>query len=207
MITKSLSVILFLAFTSLLFTCHRPNNNRSQPLVVKKTGTSEKSYDFAGDIKKAKQHIDSLTKDTNQLIVLVKVPGSNKLLPVKGDNYPEEIETTYNLFKDKEGKIIYVVEVPQSESGDWFIDYKSYFNSSGKLIAFTREANFFNSECVAEDSEPAHETLTKYYTLNDNNSKALKKSLCVFNYNYPYKIIKTLDNYLKVNRLENYKNH
>ncbi len=211
MITRNLSIIAVAFLTYLGVACNQPAKNQLKPKAVKKAEVHSKTEAF-DNVKLAKQHIDSLTKDTSGLIVLVKVPGKDKLVLVKGKNYPEQIETTYNLYKNKAGKIIYTVEVPFSESGDWFIVYKSYFDITGKLFAFTREANFFNSECTPEEGDVAHELLTKYYNkdfkvvdsvykLKDSKGKDLKKPNCAFNYNYPYKIAKTADEWLKANHL------
>lgn len=156
-----------------------------------------------------KKLIDSLAKDTNSLIVYAKVPNSLKLVVVKNGKFPDAVETSYNLLKDEDGKVIYIFESPYSESGDWDIAYRSYFNKDGQLFAFERKAGFFNSECT---DGAAHETLIKYYTkdfsvadsiysLTDDNKKPLEKSKCIFNYNYPYKVYPTVNTYLKANAI------
>src|SRR5690606_31196638 len=98
------------------------------------------------------------------------------------------------------GRFRYFVEIPFSDSGDWFIAYKSYYNIEGRLIAFQKETNFFNNECT---DEVAHEVSLKYYnsqfelidsvyTLTDSDKNPLKRSSCFFPYNYPFKIYRTV---------------
>jgi len=139
------------------------------------------------------------------LEVYAKVPNNKKLILVENGEFPEVVETSYNILKDKDGKVIYIFESPFSESGDWDIACRSYFNKEGQLFAYERKAGFFNSECTDDD---AHETLIKYYnkdfsvtdsiySLIDNNKKPLDKSKCIFNYDYPCKVYPTINSYLK----------
>lgn len=116
-----------------------------------------------------------------------------------------EVEAVFNIFKDKQGQIIYIAEMPKSPNDDWFIAYKSYFDKNGNLFAFQRQNNFFHSECT---KGAALENLVKYYnhkfevldsayTLTDSYKKELDKAGCKFPYNFPYKIYKTVDEYRK----------
>jgi hypothetical protein len=201
--TLPLAIILFIA--CLTSGCDTPIKNTSQ-----QTKPHKFSKNYISILKKEKQRIDRLAQDTGALLVMVKVPHNDTLLKVQGDNYPDEIETTFNLLKGKNGGIIYAVEIPFSESGDWFIAYKSYFDGAGKILAFEREANFFNSACAGEEGSAAHEKIIKYYdessgvidsvyTLYNDKKKPLKKSDCNFNYDYPYTIPTTLACFLAIN--------
>jgi hypothetical protein len=140
----------------------------------------------------------------------VKVPDSDKLVEVVHNKFPNEVETTYNFLKDNEGHIIFAGESPTSESGDWDIAYKSYFDKKGKLFAFERTAGFFNSGCTTND-DAAHEDLIKLYndkklasstyTLTDSKKRPLVKSKCVFNYNYPYTLLFDWESFKKANKI------
>ena len=44
-----------------------------------------------------------ITADKAKLIVLVQVEGQSELKRVWGENWPENIETTYNILKNKNG--------------------------------------------------------------------------------------------------------
>jgi len=164
-----------------------------------------------GRQKKDKRYIDNLLKDKSNVVVLAKIIGKDKLVKIINSKFPDEVETTFNLLIDNNSKKICALEVPFSESGDWFILYKSYFDDKGKLFAFERQANFFNSGCTKDESDAAHETLVKYYsngklidstyTLTDSKKRPLVKSKCVFNYDYPYTIIFDWDTYKKANKI------
>lgn len=166
------------------------------------------------ELLQEKTTIDSLAKNTTQLLVMVKVPNNKKLVTInKGDKFPEEIETTYNIIKDKAGRIIYTVEIPYSESGDWFIAYKSYYRTTGQLFAFERQTGFFNGECSVPAEEPLHERSVKYfdrhmqlidstYEFKDNKGKLLKKPDCVSSYNYPYTVSKSADEFIRRNHMQ-----
>ncbi len=165
-------------------------------------------------LKAQKAHIDSLLADTDMLITLVKPPNNAKLVLVKGNNWPDEIETTYNIYKDSSGKVIYVAEIPESESGDWFVAYRSYFDDAGKLFAFVKETSFFNGACSGHD-DVVHEKLIKYYDnkdrvtdslfkIVDQNGKRLKKLDCMDDRNFPYKVISKVSDYLSANNLQGY---
>jgi len=145
--------------------------------------------------------------------VLVKLANNNQLQIIKKGLFPDSVETTYNILKDNLGRIIYIMESPYSESGDWNIEYKNYFDTNGQLFSFERIAGFFNSECTTDTDDPAHEKLVEYfdrneklvdsvYTLMDNNKNPLKRSSCTFNYDFPYKIIHRLKDYLKANKID-----
>jgi hypothetical protein len=167
-------------------------------------------YDLA-DLKQEKKRIDKLAADTSKLIVLAKIPGKDTPVKVVNDKYPDEVETTYNLLMDDNGNIIYTVEIPFSDSGDWDISYKSYFDKNGRLFAFEREAGFFNSQCTKNDVGAAHEKLTRYYNgsqpvdsiyqLVGDDKKPLIKSKCTFYYNFPYKVITNINLFLYQKRI------
>jgi len=205
-----------LLLAPLLVLCHKPPNHQTSKLKP----NSKKNVQLAS-LKANKRHIDSLLMDTDRIIVLVKVPGSNDLQIIKNGKFPDEVETTYNLFSDRTGHIVYILESPTSESGDWDIVYESYFNGEGNLFCFERTAGFFNVECSdgsAKPEEPVHEKLIKYfntrskpidsvYTLVDHDNKPLNKSKCVSPYNYPYNIIFSVNNYLNMKKItKNLKN-
>jgi hypothetical protein len=197
-----------LLFAVMITGCHRSHNPKS----AKSEQLHHATKAEIRALHTAKNLIDTAAADTDKLVVLVKVPGKKELVTVKGNTFPDDIETTFNLLKDKDGHVIYTVEIPESESGDWFISYFSYYRPDGQLFAFSREAGFFNGECKVAVEEPVHERLVKYfdkdfnlvdtvYGLKDSKGKKLKKSKCDFPYDYPYKIEKTVDEFMKDNNI------
>ncbi len=167
------------------------------------------SGDVTEALKKQKQHTDHLISDSS-LQVLVKVSGKRDLMIVKNKRYPRDIETTYNLMKDEKGRIVYLAELPYSKTSDWFIAYKSYFDTTGHIFAFQKINNFLNNGCT---HGAAMETMIRYYsqdfkvvdslyTLTDTYKKPLEKDACKFPYNFPYKVFKTLEEYKADRRID-----
>lgn len=137
-----------------------------------------------------------LSQRKGKLLVFVKVPKRHKLIEVKNENWPEEIETTYNVLKDTSGHIVMFLESPYSESGDWNITLSHYFDADGKTFAFSKRTNFFNSGCtegvayeaITEYYDKSFKRLSKEYKLVDENGKALSKPACEIPYDEPYTV-------------------
>ncbi|MCJ8208808.1 hypothetical protein MUY27_03750 [Mucilaginibacter sp. RS28] len=160
-------------------------------------------------LKKQKIEIDrQLSRKSPDLTVYVKIPGRSKLVRVFHEKWPENLEYTYNVLRDKSGRIVLISQSPFSESGDWDITYKQYFDEHGNTLAFERVTGFFNSGCTMDD-DAAHEAIVNYYNANfksiynsyslmDSKGKKLVKSKCVFPYNFKnYKIYANLADCLK----------
>lgn len=146
-----------------------------------------------------------IIKHDKALIILVKVPGKTKLIKVINENWPDEIEYTYNILKDTTGRIILVSQIPFSQSGDWFITYTHYFDEKGNTYAFRKQTNIFDSDVKGG---VIYETLLKYYdvnfsilkknyTLQDKSGKTIKNNGHVDIYQYKYATYKNLDACLK----------
>jgi hypothetical protein len=156
-----------------------------------------------------KAEIDNLqSKDKLKLEVFVKESNKENLTLVINENWPEIIETTYNVWKNEKGNIVKIGEFPFSESGDWEIEYEHYFDQNEKTYAFERNTNFFNNLCA---EGVAYEKIIEFYNLDfnkvgrnysltDKNKTKLKKENCEMNYDFPFEIYNILKNYLnKIN--------
>lgn len=158
-----------------------------------------------------KSAIDGNIKPDN-LLVFAKIPGKKIAVAVENKRYPAKFESTFNVMKDKSGRIIYIAEMPYSETNDWFIAYRSYFDSTGNLFAFQKLNNFLKNKCV---KGAAVEKITKFYngksqlldsvyTLTDTNNKPLDASACDFWANFPYKVIPNLKDYKELKGLSDF---
>lgn len=149
-------------------------------------------------------------KDTARLELYLQIDENGLIKRVPNyDNTPESYSANYNLIRNKSGQIIYIAEYPNSESDDWSLTYKSFYDTGGNLVAFIRTCSFFNGECaetVHEKSEyyynTKHVLIKKTYEITDENRKPLDFKKCVFNYRYNYKKYLTLNGYLKNYRFE-----
>jgi len=166
--------------------------------------------DILERLKYQKTIIDTLFNHSkDKLIVLAKLVDKDGLIQIKNGNFPDNVETTFNVLKDSLGQIITASEFPFSESGDWYIILTHYFDKDGKTFAFERQTNFFNSICT---EGVAYETQTEFYNsdfqlidkmykLVDEKNKTLQKDSCQFD--YEYKVLADIDKYLQTNRIKN----
>lgn len=182
-------------FIALAFICALFTSCSDSRQSKKENAESEK-------LAQRKKDIDYLITDST-LVIMVKVKGKKELVPVVDRRYPRNIEITYNLLKDKDGKIIFISEMPYNETSDWFIAYKSYFDENGNLFAFQRLNNFLNNECThgaaMENSIGYYNKdfllVDSLYSLTDTYKKPLDKKACKFPYNFKYTVIKNLKEY------------
>jgi hypothetical protein len=158
-------------------------------------------------LKSKKDAVDQyISKHKKDLIILVKIPGKEKLVVVKNEHWPEEIEYTYNILKNPAGKIVLIAQVPFSESGDWNIVYKHYFDEDGNVYAFSKEESIFNDNVKGG---VVRNMLVNYYDkkfkniaqtdrLTDKDNKSIKGDKSNYDFrDYKYDIYKTLNECLK----------
>lgn len=186
-------------------------------LTDSKTNTSLTSRllpepDIIERLKYQKTNIDTLFNHSkDKLIVLAKLVDKEEAVQIKNGNFPDNVETTFNILKDSLGSIVTVSEFPFSESGDWNIIFTHYFDKDGRTFAFERQTNFFNSICA---DGVAYETRTEFYNsdfqlidktykLVDEKNAALLKDSCQFPYDYEYKVSSDIDKYLQAKKIKN----
>jgi hypothetical protein len=130
----------------------------------------------------------------DKLIILVKVKGQTDLQSVIGQDWPDDIETTYNILKNKREQIVYLGEFPTSESGDWTLGLKHYFEDNGRLIAFEKRLSYFNRDCtdgavietVIELYDNDFKLIKSTKVQTDNNGRQLKVKDCEHAYNWTF---------------------
>ncbi|MBB6461852.1 hypothetical protein [Flammeovirga kamogawensis] len=143
-----------------------------------------------------------LSKNQNSIEQQALTYNSNKPVKVYNNKWPEMLVTEINILRRSNGQIFYYAELPISESGDWSIMYTHYFDINGNVIAFKREANFFNTLCgddlVNETSiyifDKNHTLISKSYSLSDSQMQGIINDKdCMFNYDYEYIIMESLE--------------
>lgn len=168
--------------------------------------------DILERLKYQKTIIDTLfNQRKDKLIVLAKLADKDEPIQIKNGNFPDNVETTFNILKDSLGRVITASEFPFSESGDWNIILTHYFDKDGKTFAFERQTNFFNSICTdgvayetqTEFYDSDFQLIDKMYKLVDEKNKTLQKDSCQFPYDYEYKVSADIDKYLQTNRIKN----
>ena len=135
-----------------------------------------------------KKRTDSISnyilKHNNQLIVFAKIHSKKDPVRVVNDKWPDDVDYSYNILKDSTGRVIFIAEMPYSESGDWYIEYRHYFDNSGNTIAFERITNVFDSdvkggviyETLINYYLPGLKLKDKIYTLKRKDGKNIKNS-------------------------------
>ncbi|MES2064661.1 MAG: hypothetical protein V4456_22275 [Bacteroidota bacterium] len=147
-----------------------------------------------------------LKTHTKQMLVLVKVPNKKDFVYVYNGKWPNEVEYTLNILKNKNGNIIYVSQSPFSESGDWDISYEHYFDEEGNVFAFYKEESIFDENVKGG---VVRSKLLNYYNKNfkiitqnnwlvDVNGNVIKANKNDFDFrDYNYTIYKNLADCLK----------
>lgn len=198
-------MIIFVGLTSACNSTDSSKNSNSTSGLLPKPDIRER-------LKYQKATIDTLFNRRKEKIeVLAKLVDTDELVKVSNGNFPENIETTFNIIKDSLGQVITISEFPFSESGDWNIILTHYFDKDGKTFAFERQTNFFNSICT---DGVAYETKTEFYNsdfqlidkvyrLVDEKNNNLQKESCQFPYDYDYKVLVDIDNYIRTKKIKN----
>jgi hypothetical protein len=179
----------------------------TDPVFARSSGLTEEQADArTRQLLLQKLHIDALSADTlGPARVFTKVPDQAVPLPVHNSNYPKQIEAIYQVCQDSLGHIVYLAESPFSESGDWDIVYRSYYDAQGRIFAFERTAGFFNSTCT---QGALYETMIKFFdaqgqvlatehSYQDENGKAIQNKPCDFPYNFPYEVVTDVETYCR----------
>ena len=118
------------------------------------------------------------------IVFLVKISGKKDLLKVKEGDWPDDMEFIYTILKDENGKIMIITQSPYSQSGDWYIECKHYFNSNGKTFAFSKRETVFDDSVKGEVAMETFlwfyndnfEVTEKDYRLTDGDDKLIKKN-------------------------------
>lgn len=134
-----------------------------------------------------KREIEEQIKlNKKDMVVFVKVKGQPIPQRVINKQWPENIESTFNILKNNLGQVIYFAEFPKSESGDGVYEIKHFFNNKGQTISIETRLSFFNEDC---GKGAITETLTDLYLnnfklhgtvrqLRDNNDKPISGLIC-----------------------------
>lgn len=103
--------------------------------------------------------VDSLRqREPNGARLWARVPERGLVAVRDTLSWPDELDTSINLWMDGEGRPAALVEMPMSESGDWFAEFTHWFDADGKTVAFEMSASSFSSGCT-EIVRDTHRTL------------------------------------------------
>lgn len=208
------SILIFIAVIFMTSCNNNQENEATEEIDIVNESLTNKTLikiDSLEILKHKKIEIDSFAIQTNKKpAVYVKLFDQSDLFKIEDENYPEpyEIETIFYILKNNSGKVIWTCEIPQSQSGDWFVTFNHYYDENGKTFAFERQTNAFNSVC----SEIVYETKTEYfdsdlesigndYKLLGDEGKKLKKKNCDL-MDFEYIVFHNIDDFLKTNKIK-----
>lgn len=118
--------------------------------------------DHLTEIKKKKVEIDQYEfKHRKEMMVFLKLEGKSKLIKPKTEDLPDNAEYIYNVLKDGSGRIILIEQIPCSQSGDWYVEWKHYFDADGNTFCFSNRQTVFNDSVKGR---VVGEELVKYYS-------------------------------------------
>ena len=199
-----------LSITLLLFGL----NLAGQERTFNNVQISEDSTFGLSENKERVSELDNLIKSTQDFILqnkekvelmAITTPAS-KPFALPDREWPDDVTTSINLLRGESGNPTYYAAYPISESGDWFIGYRYYFNeSTGQVVAFERLANFFNSICVSGVAKELStyyfstdgKLIAKSYSVKDSDGNDLNNKECYFNYDNEYQIVRTVADLLE----------
>lgn len=158
-------------------------------------GTAEKKYvsgttDYAS-LKQKKEAMDDYEfKHRKDLIFLIKLEGKKNLVRVKEGDWPDNTEYIYTILKGPTGEIMLIGESPYSQSGDWYIECKHYFNIDGKTFAFSKRESVFDDSVkggVAMETyswfyNDKFQIIKNDYRLTDKDDKLIKRNKNEFDF-------------------------
>jgi hypothetical protein len=156
-------------------------------------------------LKNKKAAVDQyLLKHDKALVVFVKIPGKKNLIRIENENWPDEIEYTYNILKNSSGKIIFVAQIPYSESGDWDIAYRHYFDEQGNTYAFNKVESIFGDvkggvirEILLTYYDEKFKNISQVNSFTDKDYRTIKINKNKFDFHdYDYNIYKNLSDCL-----------
>jgi TonB family protein len=165
--------------------------------------------DFSNQVKthliQNKNKIDEKSK-IDKPKIYIKVASFETITRVLESEIPDEYEILYELFEEN-NSVYKITQLISSESGDWSINLKYYFDSDGNVFIIEKKTSQFNSNC----GEVIFETITKLIDINndktlkiinleDGKGKQIKRKNCDL-YDYKFKIYKNIEDYLENNKI------
>jgi hypothetical protein len=111
------------------------------------------AVDTYADTASIRARVDSIEKyvaaHPDRLKLYATVTDQNELVAVKDtSSWPDFVESSYNIVMDSANRPLLHVEVPTSESGDWHLIIKHYFDPKGRTILYHYSISGFSSGCT-----------------------------------------------------------
>ncbi len=123
--------------------------------------------DLLDRLKYLKSEVDNLfIPENKRILTYLKIENSKNLIQIhKNDSILDDIETTFEILKDTIGNFIAIKEIPESKSGNSYLEYIHYFDKYNKTFCFAKKCNSFFNKCV---ESLVFEKETKFFNVDFN---------------------------------------
>ena len=152
----------------------------------------------SNDVKMGEDHVDQrLVIQKNKIDdaiksgvfyteILAKQAGKDALEIVKNDNWPDQVESVYNIWRNEQNAIRLIAESQLHANEGMNIVYETYFDGDNKTFVFVKTFEYFNSKC---SNDPVYERRISYYNKDfelcgkavrvlDQNNNILNYDIC-----------------------------
>ena len=143
-----------------------------------------------GDTASIRARVDSIDAymavHHDQLKLFAQVADDSGLVSVRDStSWPDEMEASYNIGFDSANRPLVHVEMPTSESGDWFEVVRHWFAPDGRTIFYEYRISAFGGGCgeILVETwrvflDPAGGTLKESRSYTDENDKPVVADSC-----------------------------
>jgi hypothetical protein len=123
-----------------------PDSATPSPVRVARTLPYADTVAIAARVDSIDRYI---TEHPERLKLFAKLSDKTGLVPVKDRaSWPDGTEISYNTVTDIDGRPLFHLQVPTSESGDWDAEEIHYFAPDGHTILHQFRISGFSSGCV-----------------------------------------------------------
>lgn len=127
----------------------------------------------ADRILKQKRVIEEqIQLNQKDLIVFVKIKEESEPQRITNENWPENVESTYNILKNNSGQVIYFAEFLKREHSEGVFEIKHFFDDKEQTLVIEIRLSFFSDDC---GKGPITETLTDLYLNNFKRHGTLRQ--------------------------------
>ena len=105
--------------------------------------------------------VDSLAAQPGSVRSFAVVEG--RLIAVRDSTeWPAEAESELLVLADPAGRPLRTLEMPMSESGDWWLGLAHYFDENGRTVVFSKNVRYFSPAEGCGDGVADHRRRTVY---------------------------------------------
>jgi hypothetical protein len=159
-----------------------------------------------------KTEFDSIWMKKAVVVEYLQIDDKQKPIKViEKDDAERDYITHYYICKDSNNVVKAILETPNSQSGDWFLQTTHYFDADGQVYAFQKNLNtFHHADSCGEETAIYINTvefmnkgmiIKKLQTIKNAQGKEFKKNICTYA-DIEMPIYKSLSDWEKATEIE-----